>query len=1058
MFGEEVDGRNTDPSDLSAKWGNITKPDGTFVDFIPAYQRTGDADFFFQSFCGSYYEPAHKYGADLGFEDDVWLTAEEWNIGRAFAEDRYGEGEPLAHETMGLASVVVDIANETAYTVPALGQTGYEKLMPINPGHEDYVVLVAAGYNHYVEPAPLKIYIGQKDVDENGLAIDYGTANERDSFLARNGLLHGQLYGLALEDSTFDLLGVSNALNAEAQDDYLKDPSAPDSFSGRFYPTSYKWGGFDDSKAVIDTELNLWSSASEQPEGYTYFLGDSKVEHPAVDPDISRTRYVQNMTQEGGLLGFDFANILNEITGNDADGNGLPDFLSVDVTRMLGAFDGALTLKTGGKGVASNGETAAKHIEKDVEKLVSPDGLQWISGPDGDVLILDEDSGNDYGERKMALVIDSEDLSVTDGYFLAQAGGKYNARDLAGASALGGALSSATSAEFSGSWDVSPLVAKDANGNFFTAADLAGTGYQNISNTIDINDKTLIGVVQSRGQSGGAVERNQADAGGQIFQFTLDLPEKAVIDLTDDMSPVYGSVYNPGQAIDLDANGFALSSPVLQLDPRANNSNLSGLAGGLELSLIATRDVHVMDPLGSLTIDAGTNGLFGLSHKQDEITNLGGAGNFITAGVGPDLFVANEPAAGAGLFADLIKDFQLGIDELLVDSAAGLIHFGADAEAADLRSNPLLAGLKFRFTPDLRTASGQLHVIAGQTSLMGAGLRVAKTDASIVSAEILLTHAGSSRLELAGSIPAGLSANLDPNGQRLVVSTTDSALDPKDLHQLLSAVQLSGEHSGSIEVLALDANGLVATSTKREIQLVTPRSTSALTPSHLQLHGDGAQGADIAFNPINLAPMRIGGTHAGDTVRLPGTEEGRHAAYGFAGEDVLSAPLGGRLTGGADNDVLIGSATAYASLSAGLGDDIVIGGHSNTLFAGSGDDTLIALGERNLMIGGPGSDRFVLVDVGHHPARRGANVVSDFETGVDKLVIAGDVASDQTPILTNSFDGAQVMFAGEHLATLLGVAVDELDPATDLVTQSSSVVAPLMHTISDVAKLQADLA
>ena len=690
--------------------------------------------------------------------------------------------------------------------------------------------------------------------------------------------------------------------------------------------------------------------------------------------------------------------------------------------------------------------------------MVAPDGLLWVKSGEDDILIVDEDSGNDYGERKYALVIDPQTMSLEDekGYLLAQAGGSKNPRQVEGVSAIGGTFSSATTSEFSGSWDVTPLVATKQDGSFYSKSELVGTKLAEISQMHDTDELTLIGVVQHNSESGGQVAQFDADKGGQVFQFSLDLPSLVETSLSADLASI-SPLYNPARGIDLDANGHSLGSNVAVLDPRANHSRLQALPSDLTLDLQASSEVRVLDPVGSLTIDAGTKGLFKLSNEQDEITNLGGAGNFITAGIGPDLFIANEPAAGAGSFADRILDFQLGIDELLVDSAAGLIHFGADAEAADLRSNTLLAGLNFRFTPDLRTASGKLHAIAGQTSLMGAGLRVAETDAPIVSAEILLSNAGSSRLELAGSLPAGLSANLDLKGQRLVVNSTDAALDPKDLHQLLSAVQLSGGHGGTIEVLARDADGLVATSTERQIELVTPRSTSALMPSHLQLHGDGAEGADIAFNPINLAPMRIGGTHAGDTVRLPGTEEGRHAAYGFAGEDVLSAPLGGRLTGGADNDVLIGSASAYASLSAGMGDDIVIGGHSNTLVGGPGSDTLIAAGGRNLLIGGTGSDKFVLADT-HYPAFGGANVVSDFESGVDKLVFAGDVASGQAPTFTDSADGAKVMLGGEHLATLLGVSAAEVDAATDVVTQSSSLVAPLMNAISDVAKLHADLA
>ena len=36
-------------------------------------------------------------------------------------------------------------------------QSGYEKKVPVNPATEDYVVMVLAGYNYDIEPAPLKI-------------------------------------------------------------------------------------------------------------------------------------------------------------------------------------------------------------------------------------------------------------------------------------------------------------------------------------------------------------------------------------------------------------------------------------------------------------------------------------------------------------------------------------------------------------------------------------------------------------------------------------------------------------------------------------------------------------------------------------------------------------------------------------------------------------------------------------------------------------------------------------------------------------------------------------
>ena len=124
-------------------------------------------------------------------------------------------GKSDSSATLGLASVVVDIANRTAYTAPALGQTGYEKLMPINSGHKYYVVIVAAGYNHDQEPAPNRIYVGIKDRQADGSKINYASANGRDAFLARNGLLYGKIYGLALAPETVAELGIEVKLDAK---------------------------------------------------------------------------------------------------------------------------------------------------------------------------------------------------------------------------------------------------------------------------------------------------------------------------------------------------------------------------------------------------------------------------------------------------------------------------------------------------------------------------------------------------------------------------------------------------------------------------------------------------------------------------------------------------------------------------------------------------------------------------------------------------------------------------------------------------------------------------
>jgi len=505
-FGEMVAAPSFDPADLAGKWGNQTRPDGTLIPFSPDF-RLSEADFFFQSFCGAWYEQANKYGDGIGFADDIWLAAEEWDIGRMFPA---GAADSAA--TMGLASIAVDIANGVAYTVPALGQTGYEKMMPINSGHEDYVVIVTSGYNHDQEPSPLKVYVGMKDRLADGSAIDYATANERDSFLARNGLMFGKLYGMAVStDTAAELVAEPNPAD-KMIDAYITNEDAPNSFMANYVPTSYQWGGWDQPVAVQDTEMMLWEAEAEQPEGHIYFNGDSKVEHVAADPS-GAPRYFANMTQMGGLFSIDFGTF-------EFDGENLPELLPATVTRTVGAWDGALTLEIGDEGKTKDGD-ASIHMEAGAAKMVAPDGLYWARTSDGDFLIVDEDSGNDFGERKYVLSLDA-DLGVTAGHLLGLSGGKYSSRYEAGVSALGGAFTKPGTTEFSGSWPVTALIAKKDGGSFYSMDELAGSGRQDIRGTMSTDSQTYIGVVQARPESSGAVEAKGGDAGGQIFMFTMN--------------------------------------------------------------------------------------------------------------------------------------------------------------------------------------------------------------------------------------------------------------------------------------------------------------------------------------------------------------------------------------------------------------------------------------------------------------------------------------------------------------------------------------------------------
>ena len=663
VFGQEVAKKNTTKTDLAAKWGNQTNPDGTLVEFIAGSAASGttaavkdmrltEGDFFFHSFCGSWYEPANKYGTEIGFKDDIWLMAEEWNIGSSMFSDPDGTGpltgKDVANGTMGLASMVVDVKNGAAYTVPALGQSGYEKLMPINPGNKDFVVIVASGYNHDMQVAPLKVYVGRKGLDAAGNAIT-DSANARDKFLADNGLLYGQLYGMAASSATYQTLGITTVdADAKMLDAYLTNKAAPANFDARFYPTTYRWNGFDTPEAVKDTEILLWqkdgdiptggttAEANLQPTGYTYFNSDTKVEHPAADPDITKSRYFQNHTATGGLLAVDFtSSILADLnlTNNDKDNNKLPDYLSAKVTRALAGVDGALKVDVGGKGVAhfdatvnpTGAKTASIHVAQNKAQLVAPDGLLWAKSSDGDVLILDEDSGNAYGERKIALVVNPTTLNVTPdgtGYFIAQAGGSKNPRATDKVAAMEGTYQSARGSEFSGSWDVTALVARKDNGSFYSTEELKGGGAQIVEQSRPLSEHLFIGVVQQPGESGGQVAAQKADYGGQIFQFSLDLPNVAP-------KPVLGTNGDDKLLVADASKGAAMIM----------NTIITG-AGNDEVEIAANRGFEnkIFSGSGVDTIFAGTRDVITGGSGNDELYANGGNGNRLSGGTGNDNF------------------------------------------------------------------------------------------------------------------------------------------------------------------------------------------------------------------------------------------------------------------------------------------------------------------------------------------------------------------------------------------------------------------------------------
>lgn len=75
LKGEMVGPRNGESeTKIGAHYSN-TDANGTYV----MNKMVAEADWFFQSLCSAHLEQKHQFGDGIGFEDDVFLTNEEWS-------------------------------------------------------------------------------------------------------------------------------------------------------------------------------------------------------------------------------------------------------------------------------------------------------------------------------------------------------------------------------------------------------------------------------------------------------------------------------------------------------------------------------------------------------------------------------------------------------------------------------------------------------------------------------------------------------------------------------------------------------------------------------------------------------------------------------------------------------------------------------------------------------------------------------------------------------------------------------------------------------------------
>jgi hypothetical protein len=195
-----------------------------------------------------------------------------------------------------------------------------------------------------------------------------------------------------------------------------------------------------------------------------------------------------------------------------------------------GELDVTEQIELGGKGQYIQGDARMNYdvIDEPRTTFEDVDGFEVVDDNGKLYAIVQEDSGNMYGERAFIVPLEHEDDgSELTYYFLAMSGGPENTRMKAGVSIPKGTFSAPDSHEFSGVFDASGFFAKDDSGDFVLSASDSGLEKRQADASVPINEKNILFVLQAHSQNGGILSAFQLDRGGQIYLLRPKLPEDA---------------------------------------------------------------------------------------------------------------------------------------------------------------------------------------------------------------------------------------------------------------------------------------------------------------------------------------------------------------------------------------------------------------------------------------------------------------------------------------------------------------------------------------------------